>query len=255
MLCCFQGPCVPAGLVAAFVRATPLRVQQPFTMSLQGGIYFNQGSMPLLRVTLRNNTAVRNGGGVLQTSFQGAVTNATFIANRAGTRQAVLLLSWLAGLHACGCRVQLQKPGVYRLILNGYQCCSCTLRGHTKWPLHRACAAVPLQRQHLCIAGFARLCTASCRCVLRRPLVLSVSGGSRRATCSGGALFSASSGGIISDTLFQQNSASLGGAIWENAGRLTITGSNLTANGAESGGAIYEVRVAQADCLTSGSPC
>ena len=74
-------------------------------MSLQGGIYFNQGSMPLLRVTLRNNTAVRNGGGVLQTSFQGNITNATFTANRAGTRQAVLLLSWLAShMHvAAGC--------------------------------------------------------------------------------------------------------------------------------------------------------
>ena len=65
--------------------------------------------MPLLRVTLRNNTAVRNGGGVLQTSFQGDITNTTFTANRAGTRQAVLLLSWLAGPHACDCRVQLAK--------------------------------------------------------------------------------------------------------------------------------------------------
>lgn len=96
----------------------PLSMQQPCRVSLQGGIYFNQGSMPLLRVTLRNNTAVRNGGGILQTSFQGDITSATFTANRAGTRQAVLLLSWLAGPLACGCRVQLQKPAVCRLVLN-----------------------------------------------------------------------------------------------------------------------------------------
>ena len=190
-----------------------------------GAIYCNGARSELIGCTYINNTADSDGGGLYVLREKCIIKDSMFISNNASNGAAVRFYSNDASV-----------VGAYYSEIN-----NCTFKfNNAYWgTVHVGCENITVYNSSFIYNKATRGSAILFRAAAHNFIIDNINCINNAVTNEGGAIYSTSNNGVVRNSNFNGNNATLGGAIYWSGDGGSIVNSTFTGNKATLGGAIY----------------